>query len=47
MLESHWKEVIRWHYSRVSNGLLEALISLVQAAERRARGYYSSRNYKR
>lgn len=46
MLESHWQGVIRWHHSRVSNGLLEGLNSLIQAAKRRARGYRSSRNYK-
>ena len=45
-LEGHWQGVIRWHHSRVSNGLLEGLNSLVQAAKRRARGYRSSRNYK-
>jgi transposase len=46
MLEAHWGGVIRWHHSRVSNGLLEGLNSLIQAAKRRARGYRSSRNYK-
>ena len=46
MLESHWQGVIRWHHSRLSNGLLEGLNSLLQAAKRRARGYRSSRNYK-
>jgi len=46
MLESHWQGVIRWHQSRVSNGLLEGLNSLIQAAKRRARGYRSPRNYK-
>jgi transposase len=46
MLESHWQGVIRWHHSRVSNGLLEGLNSLIQAAKRRARGYRSTRNYK-
>ena len=46
MLESLLAGVIRWHHSRVSNGLLEGLNSLVQAAKRRARGYRSSRNYK-
>ena len=39
MLEDHWLGVIRWHHSRVSNGLLEGLNSLIQAAKRRARGY--------
>jgi transposase len=45
-LESHWHGVIRWHHSQVSNGLLEGLNSLIQAAKRRARGYRSARNYK-
>jgi len=45
MLEDHWLGVVRWHYSRVSNGLLEGLNSLIQAAKRRARGYRSNRNF--
>jgi transposase len=45
MLEDHWLGVMRWHHSRVSNGLLEGLNSLVQAAKRRARGYRTNRNY--
>jgi transposase len=46
MLEAHWSGVIRWHQTRVSNGLLEGLNSLIQAAKRRAREYRSARNYK-
>jgi len=45
MLEDHWQGVIRWHHSRISNGLLEGLNSLIQAAKRRARGYRSNRNF--
>ncbi len=45
MLEDHWRGVIRWHHSRISNGLLEGLNSLIQAAKRRARGYRSNRNF--
>ena len=45
MLEDHWLGVIRWHHSQVSNGLLEGLNSLIQAAKRRARGYRSNRNF--
>jgi transposase len=45
MLEEYWLGVTRWHRSRVSNGLLEGLNSLIQAAKRRARGYRSIRNY--
>ena len=33
------------HSTTRSNGLLEGLNSLVQAAKRRARGYRSTRNY--
>jgi transposase len=46
LLETHWQGVIRWHHSHVSNGLLEGLNSLIQAAKRRARGYRTTRNYK-
>ena len=46
MLEAHWDGVLRWHQTHVSNGLLEGLNSLIQAAKRRARGYRSARNYK-
>lgn len=45
MLEDHWLGVIRWHHSKVSNGLMEGLNSLIQAAKRRARGYRSNRNF--
>ena len=45
MLEDHWSGVIRWHHSQISNGLLEGLNSLIQAAKRRARGYRSNRNF--
>jgi transposase len=45
MLEEYWLGVTRWHHSRVSNGLLEGLNSLIQAAKRRARGYRTHRNY--
>ena len=45
MLEDHWLGVIRWHHSRVSNGLLEGLNSLIQTAKRRARGYRTNRNF--
>ena len=46
MLEAHWPGVLRWHRTRVSNGLLEGLNSLIQTAKRRARGYRSARNFK-
>jgi len=45
MVREYWLGIVRWHHSKVSNGLLEGLNSLVQAAKRRARGYRSTRNY--
>ena len=45
MGEEYWLGITRWHHSKVSNGLLEGLNSLIQAAKRRARGYRSTRNY--
>ncbi|MDQ6713732.1 MAG: transposase [Candidatus Dormibacteraeota bacterium] len=42
----HWEGVLRWFTSKVSNGLLEAIASLVQAAKRRAPGYRTTRNLK-
>ncbi|MGH2871580.1 MAG: transposase [Solirubrobacteraceae bacterium] len=45
-LEAHWEAVLRWHHSRINNGLLEGLSTLIEAAKRRARGYRSTRNFK-
>ncbi len=45
LVEDHWPGVLRWFESRISNGLLEGLNSLVQSAKRRARGYRTTRNY--
>ena len=39
-IDGHWDDVLRWFQTRITNGVLEAINSLVQAAKRRARGYY-------
>ena len=44
-IRQHWHGVLRWFRSRVSNGMLEAMNSLVQAAKARARGYRSPENF--
>lgn len=44
MVRAHWDGILRWHHTRVSNGILEGTNSLVQAAKRKARGYRSKRN---
>jgi transposase len=41
LVRRHWDGIIAWHESHVSNGLLEGMDSLVQAAKARARGYRS------
>jgi transposase len=43
-IRRHWDGVLRWFKSRITNGLLEGINSLVQAAKARARGYRTSRN---
>lgn len=43
-IKNHWSGVLRWFTSRISNGTLEGINSLVQAAKARARGYRTSKN---
>jgi transposase len=38
--------ILRWFHSKIANGLIEGLNSLVQAARAKARGYRSMRNLK-
>jgi len=42
-IKRHWKGVLRWFTSRITNGLLEAVNGLIQAAKAKARGYRSSK----
>ena len=44
-IKRHWDGVLRWFESRITNGLLEGLNSLIQAAKARARGYRSTKNF--
>ncbi len=39
LVEAHWDGIVAWHANRLTNGLLEGINSLVQAAKARARGY--------
>jgi transposase len=45
LVREYWLGIVRWWHSKISNGLLEGLHSLVQAAKHRARAYRSTRNY--
>ena len=45
-IKRHWDGILRWFDSRIANGLIEGINSLVQAAKAKARGYRSIRNLK-
>ena len=44
-IKRHWNGILRWSETKISNGLLEGINSLVQAAKAKARGYRSHRNF--
>jgi transposase len=41
LVEKHWEGIVAWHANHLSNGLLEGINSLIQAAKARAPGYRS------
>ena len=43
-IKRHWDGILRWFDSKLTNGLLEGLNSLIQAAKARARGFRSTAN---
>ena len=45
-IKNHWDGVLQWRKSRINNGLLEGLNSLVQAAKAKARGFRNIRYFK-
>ena len=45
-VKRHWDGILRWFNSKIANGLIEGINSLVQAAKAKARGYRSTRNLK-
>jgi len=45
-VKRHWGGILRWFDSKIANGLIEGINSLVQAAKAKARGYRSTRNLK-
>jgi transposase len=45
-IKRHADGILRWFDSRIANGLIEGINSLVQAAKAKARGYRSMRNLK-
>ena len=45
-VKSHWNGVLRWFDTKIANGIMEGINSLIQAAKAKARGYRSTRNLK-
>ena len=43
-VKRHWQGILRWFTSRINNGILEGINSLIQAAKARARGYRTVHN---
>jgi transposase len=43
-VKNHWNGILAWFDSQLSNGFLEAINGLIQAAKRRARGYRTTKN---
>ena len=46
MIKNHWDGVVNWYASKINNGILEGLNSVIQAAKSKARGYKTFKNYK-
>ena len=44
-IRAHQNGILRWFTSKINNGILEGINSLVQAAKAKARGYRSNRNF--
>ena len=43
-IRRHWNGILRWFSSKINNGILEGINSLIQAAKSRARGYRTTKN---
>ena len=45
-IRRHWSGVLYWYDSKINNGILEGLNSLVQVTKAKARGYRTFKNLK-
>jgi transposase len=44
-IKKHQEGILRWFQTRMTNGLLAGINSLVQAAKRKARGYRTMKTF--
>jgi transposase len=45
-VKRHWEGILKWYESKINNGILEGLNSVIQATKSKARGYKTFKNYK-
>ena len=45
-VKRYWDGIVKWYESKINNGILEGLNSVIQAAKSKARGYKTFKNYK-
>ena len=45
-MNRHWDGIVKWYESKINNGILEGLNSVIQAAKSKAREYKTFKNYK-
>jgi transposase len=45
-IKNHWNGILSWYKSRINNGILEGLNSIIQAVKSRARGYSTFRCFR-
>ena len=45
-IKRHWDGIVQWYKSKINNGILEGLNSVIQATKSKARGYKTFKNYK-
>lgn len=43
-IKRHWEGIVQWKTSQITNGILEGINSLIQAAKAKARGYRTQKN---
>jgi transposase len=45
-IKKHWDGILAWFESRINNGILEGLNSVIQSCKNKARGYKTTKNFK-
>jgi transposase len=45
-IKKHWDGILEWFESRINNGILEGLNSVIQSCKAKARGYRTTKNFK-